>query len=246
MQIIEPYLELAGIVLLTIIGIFYIIISLKLFKSWKLKQLRSTMIFAIGFLFASLGLFGLTAEKIFLAYIYPHPIGDVFGRLSAIIGIVMSIGALLSLNAFTLEMALEKHKKKAFPPITVIGIIPTTILIYAISTYIAIIDNHEFVYPFWITLIMVCMIFPVMIFPPIVFFYYSIKIRKVDKANYKRSITMGIAMLTLAITYTIELAGASLILAILFRLGFFIFAILMYVSIELPDWYRKLIGWSEE
>ncbi len=246
MQPNEFVIDIIGFVVLTIVAVFYLIISFNLYKSWKKNGERSILYFFIGFLCAGIGFFGLITEKVMLAYVYPDPIGELIARFSAVMGIFFSIGALLGQNAFSLEMTIPEHIKKALPPIAVVGIIPTSLLILALSTRIAGISEGEFVYPDWITLVMMGMILPVMLFPCIIFFYHTIKMRKIDMARSRRSLTMGIAMLILAISYTVELAGNIALVALIFRFGFLVFAILMYASIELPNWYRKLIGWSEE
>jgi len=246
MQVIEPYLELFGLILLAIAGIFFIITSVGLFASWKRKKVRETLIFAVGFLFASMGIIGLAIEKFLFAYYLSTPLGEPLGRLSGIIAISVSIGALICVNAFALLMTYEEHLKKALPLISILAIIPCVILCVAIGTGVATIVNGEFNYPIYITIVMAAMVLPVLLNPSMTFFYYAFKIRKKSKPHYLRTLTMGIALAVLAISFIVELAGASLIMAIIMRGGFFAFAILMYNALILPDWYKRMIKWSEE
>ena len=246
MQAIEPFLELFGLILLSIVCFFFIITSIALFNSWKRKKVRETLIFAIGFTCASIGLIGLTIEKFLFAYFLSYPLGEPLGRLSAIFAISMSIGAIICINAFALLMTYEEKIKKILPIITLMALIPVILLNVAIGTGIALVSGGELEYPLLITIIMAALMLPVLINPAITFFYYAYRIRKSSRPHYLRSLLMGIALAIMAVTFIVELAGSDLIIAIIFRLGFFIFAILMYNSLILPDWYKKMIGMTEE
>ena len=246
MQGIELYLELIGIIVMGVVGVFFIATAIALFHSNRKKPSKPILIFAIDFIFAAAGIIGLTIEKIAFAYLYPLPIGDILGRMSAMIAIIMSVGAVIMINYFTLLMTFERHVKWALPIISVIAIIPAVILDWAIASYVATIFEGELTYPIYVTIIMASMLIPAMIVPSITFFYYAFLIREHSLPHAKRGIIMGISVTVLTLTYIVELAGTSLILALIFRTGFFISAFLMYISLTLPEWYKNWIKWPED
>ena len=238
--------EYISVVTLIIVSILFVITGIGTLNAHRQKANKAKLTYGIGFLFAAVGMALLVCQRIFFKILPATTFNLNIGLICSAIAVAASMTSMVSVNIFTILMTYPDKMKYILPIFVTCAAIPVIVLDYAMLSGIASVVAGELEYP---TLIQasLLLLLPVMFIPPIVFFYYAIKTRTASAPNFKRSMTLGAAHAVLAVTYIVELLGLpNPYLAMAFRIGFFIFAFLMYLSLLMPDWYKNRIGWTED
>ncbi|MHA1143238.1 MAG: hypothetical protein ACTSRW_00715 [Candidatus Helarchaeota archaeon] len=245
---VEVIFELTGIGIMSGVVLFFIICGLTLIGSYRRTRRPENLLLLLAFLFAGVAMGFLTLERIFFGFLQPPDLWELSGRYSGMIAIALSFTGIVLMDAFAIMLTYPERARTYTVIIAIVVAIAGVVLIFSIATGIAWLDlNRELDYPVLIKLgVVPLMMFPPLFIPFIVFLYYAISIRKQSKPRMKRAYAMSIAFLILAISMVGELAGAPMPFPLIMRIGFFVFAILMYFSFVMPNWYKRVIGWEEE
>jgi len=258
-MILEDILNLIGLIIVIIAIIIDYSISLLLIKPYKRNKTRPTLIFILHFIFAATSMIFLIAEQGFLmyfngAYEYWH-----IAKLTADLAYIVSAGAAITIAVFTFYMTFTKYKKVLTSIILGLSCIYVGVLLIAYIpnysgnigeysffeySFIETISGYEPKYSYITNLITMYTMIPIIIIGPILFYYYSAKIWKSDSAKGKRSLFMAIALTIVIISYAFELI--ELQISIFIRIGYIIYAILMYICFKMPEWFKKFIKWKSE
>ncbi len=231
---------------LIVVSILFLITGIGTLRAHRQKANRAKLTYAIGFFFAAVGMALLVGELIFFRILPEDTLYINIGLIRAAIAVATSMTSMVCVNIFTILMTYPNKMKYILPIFATCATLPTVVLDYAMLTHIASVELKELTYPLWVEAFILFLL-PVMVIPPIVFFYYAIRSRTTSPPNFKRSLTLGTAHAVLAVTYIVELMGLpNPYLTIAFRIGYFIFAFLMYLALLMPDWYKNRIGWTED
>ena len=228
MQFDNPLTLISGIFILIAIVITFIT-GFKSFNSYRDKKVTETLLISITAFFLSLAMIFLVLVKVF---------AEIDPALSLVffvnIAVIVSGIAFLSLDAFSFKFAFPKHFK-------ILTALFSFLIILYVGFYIFspkyLLGDEVLFWP-WpelgyapMDILVYFTIIPLLVVPILVFFYYSMRVRKNNPIRSKRALFIGLAGLLLAIAYIYELIGQDLIITTILR-SFYVFAgLLLYWSL---------------
>lgn len=242
-------LELFGLIISGVVIFIFFLAGFSLIGAYRRVKRTENLILVIAFMMAGLGMFFLLLEKLFFRFVMPTlPIGEWLGRWSGIIAITFAFAGVALMDSFSFILTYPERAKIFTLVISIVVAIAWVVLAFAIGTGLAVIDaNFELDYS-TVPVVMILiplLLLPTLFIPTIVFGYYGISIRKQSKPKMKRALTMMVGFVVLAISLIVELIGAPLLIAIIMRVGFFVFATLIYLAFGMPKFYKRWIGWED-
>jgi hypothetical protein len=223
------------------IALFFILTSaIKSYKSYTRKKVTGTLFFAIAALCFSIAAVFLILEKLFLSLdfladetLQKEILGMwVFGTIA----VILSGVSIISIDAFALNMVFPK-KWKIFSILTIIAMINyLSFFIFDPSKKVLEGEITHTWDPLGIgipltRLIVLASSIILLAIPVILFFYFTIKIRKKSKTRAKRSLTLGLACASFAVVYIIELWGIDPIITMIMRTLYIVAGIFFYYGL---------------
>ncbi|NVM01809.1 MAG: hypothetical protein HWN67_05715 [Candidatus Helarchaeota archaeon] len=161
----------------------------------------------------------------------------------SLIAISCIICGIINLNNFALSMTYPIHKNKLLIIVAILGIISLLLLIYAnfFEPSLSEIRGFIIVYDPRISYFILAYVIPNFFIGPVIFFYFSSKIRKENRPKSNLSLWMGIGLTCFGLGYVSTFIP---ILAIPLSL-FLATTIIMYICFSMPEWFKNRIGWSD-
>lgn len=223
-----PDLVSVGFIIIAII-ISYII-GKKLVTSYRESGNKQMLIFAFAAFFVALAMLFLVVEKLFVS-IFPIPtLGILFG------GIATSLSgcAVISIDAFSFKMVFPKIAKilAAISIIVIVGYVAIWLLDgtkevvggeIVFGTYLGIDQLTPTLAYFTL--------FPLLLIPVLVFFYFALKVRKESAVKSKKAAGLGLGILLLSTAYIVELLGVDPLFTAIIRVLFPIAGYILYWSL---------------
>ncbi|MHA1298392.1 MAG: hypothetical protein ACTSO9_03010 [Candidatus Helarchaeota archaeon] len=241
MSISPELLQLISVIELFAAALLAVILSNNTFHKYKQVSERSTLYMALNFLLTGFALVFIAIDRILLMSLLDPIPGLIFHNLA----LYFSLFIILLLDLFAFEMTYP-DKIKILAAIMAVLLIISGIVLAIYQPHIDPLDfNKEIIYPDILILLLAPFLFPPILIPLMVFLYFSAAVRKDSKPNSLRALTMGIACIIITICYIFEVIGITGVIVIIIRLGFVIYVVLMYISLTLPKWYQKAIGWEK-
>ncbi len=229
--------ELISIIEIFVAALFSFILTIKVSFKYKENKERSILLFVLIFIFLGTALVFLGSNRIVLFTSNNQFTRFLFNNMA----IIFSFVVVALFDMFSFEMTYPDEVKK----LTFIVILDLIFLsIWFLINQPSPVINGDLVYPDYVFLIAMPFLLPLIAIPILVFLIYSN--RNINKARpgALRIATMGIAQIIITISFIFELLGFFDIISLFVRLGFLIYAIIMYISITMPDWYKNAIGWE--
>ncbi len=254
--------DFIGSLFLIITAILTLLSMRKLMQTYKINKEKSVLYFIWAFIFALIGSITLTFFSIMAAYNFyinpsysPSSAEEMIGLLGLIIGITLSTIGLIFINIFSFENTYPDKKKPLIVLVVISGALFVFTLIFALVNSInggnlAIIEGYYLFYDPLIVILGFLSILPSTISTPTVFIYFSRKMHAKSKGKANRSLLFGIGFLFTNIGFVIGTlsfgnADIYLIISMISRTVVFLSAIIIYLCIILPDWFKKKIGLVE-
>lgn len=226
----ELLIDLISLLIVAVAIIINFITAIKSYRSYKRNKVTTTLIFAITAFFIAFAMIFLIVEKLLLSdLLYDEFLGmQVFGSIA----VILSGGAIVSIDAFSFNMAISKWYKT----LTILSMI-------GVGIYLGffLFDPTKHVYEGEITfdnfpgtgfpitrLVVLIVNITLLAIPTIVFFYYSLKIRSKSSTRAKKSAIMGLGVMSFATAYIIELFGIDPLWTTIFRLFYIAGGLLLY------------------
>lgn len=230
-------IELISIIEIFVAALFAFILTIRVSFKYKENKKRSILLFVLIFLFLGSALVFLGSNRIVL-FTSNHQ----FTRfLLNNMALIFSFVVVALFDMFSFEMTYPDEVKK----LTFIVIVDLIFLsIWFLLNQPSPAINGDLIYPNYVILIALPFLLPLIAIPILVFLIYTIRNLNKSRPGALRIATMGIAQIIITISFISELLGFFEIIALFIRLGFVIYAIMMYISIVMPDWYKKAIGWD--
>ncbi|MHA1752045.1 MAG: hypothetical protein ACTSYZ_06705 [Candidatus Helarchaeota archaeon] len=231
---IELLMDIVSLGIILVAIIINLVISVKSYRSYKKNKVINTLIFTLTAIFIAFAMIFLVAEKLFLSDLLCNEfLGmQIFGSIA----VVISGGAIVSIDAFAFNMVFTKKYK-----------ILTIFSALFVSVYLGFflfdptkhVSEGEISFSwdplaigFPITRLMVLIIsFVLLTIPTLVFFYYSIKIRRKSTTRSTRSLTLGLGVMAFASAYIIELFGLDPLTTTIMRIFYIVGSILLYYGL---------------
>jgi hypothetical protein len=227
----ELLIDLISLLIVAVAIIINFITAIKSYRSYKKNKVTTTLIFAITAFFIAFAMIFLIVEKLFLSdLLYDEFLGmRVFGSIA----VVLSGGAIVSIDAFSFNMAISKW----FKTLTVLSMIgvgiylgfflfdPTKHVLAGEITFTW--DPLSIGFPITRLVVLIVNI-TLLAIPTIVFFYYAIKIKSKSSTRAKKSAIMGLGVMCFATAYIIELFGIDPLWTTIFRLFYIAGGLLLY------------------
>ncbi len=219
--------DLVSVVFILIAIVISFIIGKKSVKSYRESGNKQTLIFAFAAIFVASAMLFLVVEKLFVSIIVIETLGILFGGIAT----SLSGGAVISIDAFSFKMVFPKIAK-----------ILAAISIIVILGYVAIwlLDDTKFVLDgeiqFGVFLgidqltptLAYFTLFPLLLIPVLVFFYFAIKVRKESSMKSKKAAGLGLGVLLLSTAYIVELLGVDPLFTAIIRVLFPIAGYILY------------------
>jgi hypothetical protein len=228
--------DLVSVVFIFIAIIISFIIAKKSVSSYRETGNKQTLIFAFAAFFVALAMLFLVVEKVFTSILYDEFLGILFGAIAT----ALSGGAVASIDAFSFKMVFPK-KAKALAVLSIL-----IILVYVgfwlwdptkqvIDPAIDPINGGEILFsplfglPFNFTpTLSYFTLFPLLLIPVLVFFYYAMRIRKESPVSSKRAWGLGLGVLALSTAYIVELLGIDPVITAVVRILFPVAGYILY------------------
>ena len=250
-------IDIIGLLIIIVIMVVIILCVRVLLKSYKETKNVSTLYFAMAFIFFIGAIVLLLTEKVTMSLndTTPNLLMAMIGGWSAIIALIFSGAAIVTINIFAFHNTFPERKGILSPIIGIIAGIYVFLLCYSIFSAmhfggaLAAIVSGEMTYDATISLWSLILLMPCAISPPVVFFYFSGMTKETNAPNSKRSFWMGFAITLFFVGYVIEVLPIQHIiteyLSIPGRITLFFAAYILYICFAMPEWFKNRIGWTE-
>lgn len=237
-------IQIIGLVELFTASIIAFILTIITYNKYRQRKVTGTLIFMLVFIFMGIVLICIAINRILLSTIVNVIIGSNFpGLVFHNLAVVLALLLIVIIDAFSFEMTYPRHVKVLTIIVSIVMVILGAILMIFQP---GVNPSGEVVYAEFLYAIILPIILPPMFIPVVVFLYYAVAIRKTSRPKALRSALMGGATIIVLIGYIFELVGVSGPLTIIVRLFFVIFALIMYICINMPNWFQRAIGWEKQ
>ena len=255
--LISSIASIVGYIIIAFIIAFVILTDIVLLRKYKNTKNRSTLYFALAFIFFLCAIALLFIEKVSLASYTssPHILIEIIGRTNAVLALVMSGTAIVLINIFAFENTFSNKKITLTMLVAIFAVLYISVLTFAnidgfLGGSLATISSGEIIYHPLVTLLSILSSLPLGVPTASVFFYYGTTIRSTNKPSSSRSYWMGVAVLIFYFGYVIEVTSIQIpfveILIVFGRLFMFIACFILYVCFSMPKWFKNRIGWTED
>lgn len=240
-------LNLFQLLILLAAMIFGIYVLYVIWKEYKRTNSTNSLIFYVAGVIMLISGIGITTAKLCYATFGWPEIGRIFVGVSW--GIAIS--GMIFYNIFAFRSIFPKRIKVSTLIIIAVSFLCILVLNYAIYTgqplvYTDPIDFEDRFSPI-ILLVIYCTFIPVSLLPPLVFSYYTIKVRNEDRAKSNLAIFFVIGLLCIALGVINEIGLIYIfLLEVIFRFFILAYPIVFYFIFAMPDWFREKIGLKKE
>jgi len=240
-------LNLFQLLILLAAMIFGIYVLHVVWKEYKRTENINSLIFYVAGVIMLIAGLAITASKLSYAMLGWPEIGRLF------IGVSWSLATsgMILYNIFAFRTAFPNRVKLLTSIVTVISIFYVLVLNYALFTgqpwvYTDPIDFEDRFSPI-ILLVIYCTFIPVSLLAPLVFSYFTIKIRDEDRPKSNLAICFVIGLLCIALGVINEVGLIYIfLLEVLFRFFILAYPIVFYLIFAMPDWFRNKLGLEKE
>ena len=244
-SVLKNPLELIGLGIIVMALIMVAILAQQMLKSYRETKMTATLYWALAFLFLLIAVIFLIIEKVCFSTLG----NQGFGRLMAVIALMTSGVAIVCFDLFAFHTTYPEKVPFLGTLVSILAAIYAGSLIYAIisgSADLARVEHYELVYSPTIDIIVYCTLLPIILLAPIIFFYYSGRMKEENPPNSKRSSWIGTGMLFFAIGYVAEVAPfMPSEFSIPMRIFFVLAAFVLWICFSMPDWFKNRIGWTD-
>ncbi len=231
-------LQIVSVIELSIASIISFILAIFIYRKYRAKPSRSSLIFTLNFICMGFALMCVAIDRILLTLLVDPTPGLIFHNLA----ILISFGVIIFFDIFSFEMTYPSHTNKLTILFSILLVATGVIILLNQPTLGAqqeLLYGDELLY-----LILPLLALPVFV-PVGVFFYYALKVRGQKPPESNRAIVMGLAGIILVFAYIFEVIGMVGLVVIFVRLCFVAYSFLMYIAFTQPRWFKKIIGAEE-
>ncbi len=231
-------LWIVGTIILAIdlfLGIYCMYIIMKKYR--ETEDINTLIFFTSGLsLFISLGI--LTV----LNFAFPTSYMTELRQSLAITGLLSAVTSMTILDLFAFRSTYPEHVKLLTAFVVILSVIFAGASIWA-----GIEGPPSIMYHPTLLIISYCTLIGPAAIGPAIFFYYAIKVKKEDKPKSDLSFTFGLGLLLAVISVISELGmiSAEVFVMTVFRFLGLAFIIIFVIVWKMPDWYKRMIGWSD-